>query len=184
MPKTDIPKAIQDLVLESASIFKELDYWADRYNEIVNDLNALGYWQFGHIESVTVACQCKGAGHYSITTVDDLFQLMDKGLTPHFNEDIGFPRSARRKTKPGHVKRLALVKKLGDACQWACVYCGLKGDEKVGPDTRTWHVDHLFAKVNGGDYLPDNLVLSCATCNIKKNRLLLCEFIAKRTTSA
>lgn len=58
-----------------------------------------------------------------------------------------------------------------------CQYCGGTGDEKRGPDGRTWHIDHVYAESLGGDSDPDNLVLACATCNIRKNAKLLTEHL-------
>lgn len=54
-----------------------------------------------------------------------------------------------------------------------CYHCGLwSGDDAVGPDGRTWHVDHLLALARGGRTELDNLVLSCGTCNAQKGAAL------------
>lgn len=67
--------------------------------------------------------------------------------------------------------------RLGKEQGWSCCYCRMKGSERCGPDNRPWHVDHLYPVVRGGDNKPDNLVLACATCNLKKKAKLLAEFL-------
>lgn len=58
-----------------------------------------------------------------------------------------------------------------DVCR--CYHCGQSsGDAAVGPDGRTWHVDHLLARARGGRTELDNLVLSCGTCNAEKGAAL------------
>ena len=49
-----------------------------------------------------------------------------------------------------------------------CQYCEGEGDSKNGPDGRPWHLDRWIPGAQGGEYEPDNVVLSCATCNIRK----------------
>jgi hypothetical protein len=67
--------------------------------------------------------------------------------------------------------------RLGRDQGWSCRYCSGAGDEDSGPDGRAWHVDHLYPVVRGGDSQPDNLVLACATCNLKKRAQLLTDFL-------
>jgi hypothetical protein len=77
--------------------------------------------------------------------------------------------SERRKSTKRH--------RLGAAQQWRCYYCHEQGTENSGADQRTWHVDHVYAKALGGDSKEDNLVLACATCNLKKNHKLVSDFL-------
>lgn len=70
-----------------------------------------------------------------------------------------------------------ILPEIGKNSDWTCVYCGMRGAEDRGPDGRVWHIDHLFAKANGGDSLSDNLILACATCNLRKNRDLASEIL-------
>jgi len=65
----------------------------------------------------------------------------------------------------------------GEDSPWMCAYCLKLGSQSVGPDGRSWHVDHIYPVSKGGDNLPDNLVLSCATCNLQKGALRLKEFL-------
>lgn len=60
--------------------------------------------------------------------------------------------------------------------EWKCSYCGGDGDHKRGPDGRVWHVDHVYPRKHGGDNEPDNMTLSCATCNLKKNAKSAAQF--------
>ncbi len=50
-----------------------------------------------------------------------------------------------------------------------CSYCGGEHrDDGMGPDGRPWQLDRIYPGVLGGEYRPDNVTLSCATCNIQK----------------
>jgi hypothetical protein len=50
-----------------------------------------------------------------------------------------------------------------------CYHCGLKGDDRNGPDGRAWHIDHLRPISRGGGNEESNLALSCARCNVRKS---------------
>ena len=65
-----------------------------------------------------------------------------------------------------------------------CAYCSKKGTPECGPDDRPWHIDHVYPKKHGGDNQPDNLVLSCATCNLSKNSKTAIEYIAHREANS
>ena len=54
-----------------------------------------------------------------------------------------------------------------EAYQETCSYCGRKGNAK-DPDGRSWHIDRIIPGSRGGGYSPENITLSCATCNISK----------------
>lgn len=49
-----------------------------------------------------------------------------------------------------------------------CHHCRRKGDSQVGPDGRSWHIDHLIPVAAGGTNEPANLALSCAGCNMSR----------------
>lgn len=53
-----------------------------------------------------------------------------------------------------------------------CYYCG--ADLSDG-----YHVDHFIPRARGGPDEPENLVLSCPTCNMKKHTTMPDEFIAR-----
>lgn len=90
------------------------------------------------------------------------------------------PLKKPRRT-PWDERRFAL----GNRSNWICSYCRKSGTPEVGPDGRTWHMDHLYAESLGGDDNQDNLVLACATCNISKKDKLLCDFLrSDRMTNA
>jgi hypothetical protein len=48
-----------------------------------------------------------------------------------------------------------------------CRYCKRQGDG-LDPDGRTWHIDHVIPVTKGGTDDPENLALSCQTCNLQK----------------
>lgn len=68
------------------------------------------------------------------------------------------------------LKGADLVLELGTEFYWTCVYCQKTGTQERGPDGRGWHIDHAYPKALGGDDDPDNLILACATCNIRKGK--------------
>jgi 5-methylcytosine-specific restriction endonuclease McrA len=51
-----------------------------------------------------------------------------------------------------------------------CYYCG----EKVG---KKYHVDHVVPLSRGGSHSPDNIVIACPTCNLRKNNKLPHEWL-------
>ena len=55
-------------------------------------------------------------------------------------------------------KRFEILKRDGFTCQ----YCGRK------PPVVVLHVDHVVAVINGGQSSDDNLIASCADCNLGK----------------
>lgn len=54
-----------------------------------------------------------------------------------------------------------------------CAYCGIRL-------FHDYHVDHYIPLIKGGSNWPDNLLLSCMTCNISKNGLLFEEWQERR----
>lgn len=91
--------------------------------------------------------------------------------------------SNRRSVFSRQAPLSTLVGRLGLEAEWICFYCRKAGSEEIGPDARKWHIDHVYPKVDGGDNGKDNLVLSCATCNLRKGRLMVSEFVAKLADS-
>ena len=68
---------------------------------------------------------------------------------------VHVPRSAQRK-----ISRRALFARDG----WRCVYCGSSGGRLT--------LDHVIPRSRGGDSVWENVVTSCAPCNLRKgNRL-------------
>ena len=69
---------------------------------------------------------------------------------------VHVPRTAQRK-----ISRRALFARDG----WQCVYCGASGVRLT--------LDHVVPRSRGGDSVWENVVTSCAPCNLRKgNRLL------------
>jgi 5-methylcytosine-specific restriction endonuclease McrA len=69
---------------------------------------------------------------------------------------VRVPRTVKRK-----ISRRALFARDG----WSCVYCGSSGGRLT--------LDHVVPRSRGGDSVWENVVTSCAPCNLRKgNRLL------------
>jgi 5-methylcytosine-specific restriction endonuclease McrA len=69
---------------------------------------------------------------------------------------VRVPRTVKRK-----ISRRALFARDG----WRCVYCGENGGRLT--------LDHVVPRSRGGDSVWENVVTSCAPCNLRKgNRLL------------
>lgn len=119
--------------------------------------------------------------HYCYTA--DSIAMVDDGDWPK-GEPVpqfgGNDKVLQFKSKPTEQKfRKNCLQMLGPDQQWCCIYCHRQGDAAKGPDRRTWHIDHLYPLALGGDWVNDNLVLACATCNLHKSRKLLMEFLNK-----
>ena len=68
---------------------------------------------------------------------------------------VHVPRTAQRK-----ISRRALFAR----DEWRCVYCGTSGGRLT--------LDHVIPRSRGGDSVWENVVTSCAPCNLRKgNRL-------------
>ena len=52
--------------------------------------------------------------------------------------------------------------------------------EDLGEHYRSFHVDHIVAKVNGGPDHISNYVPACERCNVSKNSKSFVEFTRKR----
>jgi len=66
-----------------------------------------------------------------------------------------------------------LRQKIYERDNYACQYC------KRWIKDEDFHIDHVKPKVKGGSNTPDNLVLSCVTCNSIKGDLSVYEFYDK-----
>lgn len=153
--------------MEAYAAMEEAAYFVERYNEFAAELRVRGFSWFaeGWVGAVTedgeVAALAPGAVVELLRAGPD-FRLESQGSRPE--PGLGF-------------NLLETRQKLGAETEWTCTYCRYQGNELRGPDGRMWHVDHLFAQANGGDSMDDNLVLSCATCNLKKNRKLASDIL-------
>lgn len=72
-------------------------------------------------------------------------------------------RRARKRAAPGtHTSRD--IKQQYERQKGKCYYCGCK--------LTRYHVDHIIPLIRGGSNGPDNLVITCHTCNEKKGSKL------------
>ena len=105
---------------------------------------------------------------YSFPTIISFESLMDTGDWRNFTID-DLPDFLQAGPVVRKFTRAELLQRLGRESSWRCPYCGLTGTEELGPDGRTWHLDHGYPKALGGDNRADNMILACATCNVRKN---------------
>src|SRR5207245_4210728 len=80
--------------------------------------------------------------------------------------DVHVPRAAQRK-----ISRRALFAR----DEWRCVYCGTSAGRLT--------LDHVVPRSRGGDSVWENVVTSCAPCNLRKGDRLLEEAQMKLTTT-
>ncbi len=107
--------------------------------------------------------------------VEDGLLVIEEEATPHkpvvYSIDLS---KAKRKAEYVRGDKLTeaqrrfylseLLTKYGPVCQ----YCHKVGIETLGPDGKAWNIDRIISGANGGHYTPDNITLSCSTCNKKK----------------
>lgn len=78
---------------------------------------------------------------------------------------IGKARRSGRESIPKSL-RWVLMEKFN----YTCAYCGRRHhSSSIGPDNRPWHLDHREPFSKGGADGPENLVLSCEQCNLRKH---------------
>ncbi len=78
---------------------------------------------------------------------------------------------ARKKQAEGNFTATEWLEKLA-ACKGRCHWCG----EKIGGSV---HADHVIPLIAGGSNYISNIVPSCASCNLSKNRLMPWEFAGR-----
>ena len=69
-------------------------------------------------------------------------------------------KQSRSRRKHGRLPR-GTVKSKQEAQQYRCVYCGTDTSIK-------FHVDHIVPLALGGKHEPDNIQITCPSCNLKK----------------
>jgi hypothetical protein len=134
----------------------------EEYNEIVGALRDIGYGcDMSAFDddggALPLSEICVDAMNYRIDDSSFLDEILSEG-----------PIERR---EPREFKRVPLgreKRRLGEESGWKCFYCEREGTPEIGPDLRVWHVDHVYPVCRGGDDLPDNHVLACATCNLEK----------------
>lgn len=162
---------IYSLSREAFACLTEAEYWIDRYNECASQLIRNEYNNFIIIDLIG-NCGREMKAEW-------IFPILEDGPTPsgfkkyHHDDPKEQPRPRQPKQS---IKELRM--ELGAFCSWICIYCQKQGTPENGPDNRQWHVDHMFAVARGGDSSPDNLILSCATCNQKKHAKLASEILS------
>ncbi len=114
----------------------------------------------------------------NVTTVRRAYVLVFKGKAEVI-EDAGKPlRSAAANFVWPHVIRLLQYVRVPKSVQrkisrralfardeWRCVYCGTSGGRLT--------LDHVVPRSRGGDSVWENVVTSCAPCNLRKGDRLL-----------
>jgi hypothetical protein len=98
--------------------------------------------------------------------------MADREIYPSFKT----AKPKRAKTRRNYVERM------GTATNGCCFYCGWSLRDGGGRDfiflrgQRDPMIDHKTPEVRGGTNDSDNLVLSCAECNLQKSSLTADEF--------
>lgn len=91
-------------------------------------------------------------------------------VSPAFYRIVGVPEPLASKLPPAppscpNALRRAVIFGFGATCE----YCKrASGSGEVDPDGKSWTVDRIHPGARGGIYSPDNVTLSCRSCNQKK----------------
>lgn len=95
-------------------------------------------------------------------------ELRDRGLGPREIikgvRELGRRPGVKREQCPRPLRREVIR-----AFDLTCQYCGARGTPEEGPDGKPWAVDRLVPAALGGQYTPDNMTLTCASCNLKRS---------------
>lgn len=61
-----------------------------------------------------------------------------------------------------------------------CQYCHRAGGKRLGPDGKSWQIDHVVPLSRGGTEDLRNLALSCAECNLEKGAMMVADYLEAR----
>lgn len=165
-------RGAQVLFANAKGLVDEILFMIDQYNEIATALDRLGYGTEGGPSNFdanpvpSLGLFGTGCGNMVIWDSDFLTEFWEAGPAKKITTIIRMPLAKERE-------------RLGKESHWTCFYCTKQGDEDFGPDERVWHVDHPYPVIRGGDDMPDNHVLSCATCNAEKRATTAMEYFGK-----
>lgn len=184
--RNDIFKLLapENPMLRAAESMIMADVYLDLYNEAVMELHTLGFNQFPIADEIMGHTDTEHGGRCSFT-VRDILDTLSEGPVPVSTYSLEGELNRRKTTKVEIRKEksktnlaASLRRRLGyEPPEWRCVYCLKYGTDSKGPDERSWHVDHMYPQIHGGDNKIDNKVLSCATCNSKKGSKTVIEYI-------
>lgn len=184
-------------LLRAADLLHQISILVDQYQAVVRDeIWNVGFHQFPQIDFVAgrdIAENGHGcpSGLYDMN-MERVREVCLQDPKPLHNYLLKMrledKRRAERTTKNKHKKvkiKASIIDRLGYVPkEWKCFHCSGVGTEDLGPDNRAWHADHCYPKVLGGDNRADNMVLSCATCNMKKGARSGREFLIATETHA
>jgi hypothetical protein len=88
-------------------------------------------------------------------------------VSPAFYRIIGVPPPENPKPGDRHLPA-ALRRAVIYEFEHRCEYCGVEGTKENGPDGKAWQIDRVVPGARGGVYCPQNVTLSCKSCNNKK----------------
>jgi hypothetical protein len=175
-PKVDRPRGELLLFADARAHIQTILELIDSYNEVRQAIEDLGYVIPGEKKSHP-SMRVPYLGLHA-QTGRGFFDIEDCSLLDEFFDAGPVKKRELRVARP--TPTLAARRRLGKENGWACFYCSETGNESHGPDGRVWHVDHAYSVADGGDNQPDNLVLSCATCNLDKKAKSALQFLKER----
>lgn len=168
-------KAAEILFAQAKTLLNESILLIQKYNTIADALTEMGY-----VEAVDFEVS-SGVPVPALGLSSGYMDYPDSGFLDEIRT-VGPIRKPKAETISGRRFVVASERhRLGEASGWRCFYCGRQGDEDRGPDRRWWHVDHCYPVVRGGDARSDNLVLSCASCNLEKKDKSAAEYFSQLT---
>ena len=149
--------APENPLLQACYLLNEIGLLVEEYNTLIEQqLYRLGFNQMPTIEGLSAVHRSKAGAMFNLRMEYVRIRTAKIGKS-----------GERRRSKI----KASIADRLGyEPEEWVCVYCHGVGDLDTGPDGRIWHVDHAYPRVYGGDGKRDNLVLSCATCNLSKGK--------------
>jgi len=90
--------------------------------------------------------------------------MLAEGIVEH--REVEASLSERRPVGDGKLSlRIRAIVAYGQTC----AYCSRQGVALLGPDGKAWHLDRINPGALGGEYVAENVCLSCQTCNLRKS---------------
>lgn len=96
------------------------------------------------------------------------YRKMHKEKSPDYMRQIK-QLSMARKIGANHTYTIEEWEKAKQYFNYSCAYCGMTEEEHLERYGEILHQDHFIPVSNGGEYVVNNIIPACRSCNAKKH---------------